>query len=112
MARSARLLEGSGDKFGEHVRLVFQVAREDGDLLAVFVDLRPQAVVLVLRHHGPHLGDNGLGAGQPFRKLRVDRFADLDIQGCHRALCLFLPRMFPERSANEAEIGGFIVSSL
>ncbi len=94
------------------MRLVFQVAREDRYLLAFLVDLRTQAVVFVLRHHRPHFGDDGFGSGEPLGELRVDRFADPDIQGCHRVLCLFLVGMLEDGPTNEAEIGGFIVGPL
>ena len=76
------------------------------------MDLRAQAVVFVLGHDHPHFGEDGLGSREPLGQLRMDRFAGLDVQGCHRALGLFLVGMLEDGPANEAEIGGFIVGSL
>jgi hypothetical protein len=76
------------------------------------VDLRAQAVVFVLRHDRPHLRHDGLGGGEPFGELRVDRFADLDVQSRHRTLGLFRLRMFPERPRDEPQVRGLVVGPL
>src|SRR6266516_5811836 len=63
-------------------------------------------------HDRPHLGDDGLGAGEPLGELRVDRLADLDVQGCHRALGLSLVGLLVDGPGDEAQIGGLVVGSL
>src|SRR6202035_5905062 len=98
---------GSRGEFGEHQRVVLEVAREDAHLRSLLVNLYPDAVVLRLDGDQAKTFDHGLRVRQALRELAADRPPNRDLERADRAF-----PSGPEGLRNPSQIGHAVVGTL